>query len=307
MRGPGRRFGCALAGALLFVSIGTQAQVAPAPDAEALERFQRGIALVKQDRQEEARVIFEQLTREYPDWPEPYNNLAVIYADRGEEKRAEQALIAALRTHPSYALVYRNLNSLYAGIAERAYRRALESDVTEHRRPQLALAMPDASRAASAAPTGGDSGQHVAVAAAPVPDSPSSAVRPVPAENSDDALAPPLSEPLITAASAGVSRGDDEAVAAQDVLKTVAAWVTAWSSQDVERYLSFYGHHFQPSNGQTRERWEAVRRVRVSKPDFIDVRISDPKVRLHADDRATVQFLQRYRSNTFEGRTFKTL
>ncbi|NIQ25047.1 MAG: tetratricopeptide repeat protein, partial [Gammaproteobacteria bacterium] len=80
------------------------------------------------------------LTEDYPQWPEPYNNLAVLYAERGEEKKAEQALLAAMATHPSYALVHKNLEALYAGMAGRAYRKALNSDAAVPAPPKLRLA-----------------------------------------------------------------------------------------------------------------------------------------------------------------------
>ena len=47
-------------------------------DAEA--RFSRGIALTKLNRTAEAMKVFTDLTRDYPQLPEPYNNLAVLYA-----------------------------------------------------------------------------------------------------------------------------------------------------------------------------------------------------------------------------------
>ena len=114
--------------------------VATAPNAGALERFEEGIELVAQDKAGEAMRIFEELTRSYPNWPEPHNNLAVLYAARGEEKKAEQALLAALNAHPSYSLVYQNLRSLYADMAGRAYRKALQSDAGESVAPRLVLA-----------------------------------------------------------------------------------------------------------------------------------------------------------------------
>src|SRR5690606_7864817 len=43
-------------------------------------RFLKGLVLARMDRLDDAAAIFEQLTREHPDLPEPYNNLAVVYA-----------------------------------------------------------------------------------------------------------------------------------------------------------------------------------------------------------------------------------
>lgn len=317
--GYGKRFRFALGFALFLIFAGAGAQpMAANVDAEALERFQRGIVLAEQKQTESALAVFEQLTRDYPGWPEPFNNLAVLYASRGEEKKAEAALLAALRTHPSYALIYRNLNDLYAGIAERAYRKALESEAGETDPPRLALAtevaLPrDTTGSVSiASPAEGERAVPDTVAAVAARTETAVVNRPVsepepPPLQVAAALAEPLKEPLTRTREPAATQSPGQTGLENEVLDAVTSWLSAWSSQDVERYLSFYGHHFQPGGGVSRERWESLRRVRVSKPAFIEVRIAEPMVRLEAGDRAVVRFLQRYRSNTFEGRTWKTL
>ena len=72
------------------------AQLKTAPqDAEA--RFLRGLILVKLNRGPEAIKVFADLTRDYPQLPEPYNNLAVLYAQQGDYEKARDALEAALK------------------------------------------------------------------------------------------------------------------------------------------------------------------------------------------------------------------
>ena len=53
--------------------------------------------------------IFSSLSEDYPDLPEPYNNLAVLYASQGQYEKAKGALEAAIRTHPSYSTAHENL------------------------------------------------------------------------------------------------------------------------------------------------------------------------------------------------------
>lgn len=319
MRGIRLKLSIGLIAASLCYSAGMQAQSAdPGVDAAGVERFNKGVALAEQNKTERALEVFEQLTRDYPRWPEPYNNLAVLYAARGDEKKAEKTLLSALKTHPSYELVYRNLNSLYAGIAERAYRKALESDERDSPPPKLALA----TEAASVPAVSGGGSQSVTIiasaapAAAPAPQAtvkvavavPEPVVAPQPAAAPEPAAEPEqVAQPVARASAEARPVVSPEAERKRDVLSAVASWLAAWSTQDVNRYLSFYGHHFQPSNGVSRERWEEIRRIRVSKPQFIEVRIADPEVFLDSEDRATVKFLQRYRSDTFSGRTEKTL
>lgn len=300
--------------------VGSAQSVDANVDADALARFQQGIRLAEQKQTESALGVFEQLTRDYPGWPEPWNNLAVLYASRGEEKKAEAALLAALRTHPSYALIYRNLNSLYAGIAERAYRKALESGEEIAEPPKLALAtQAEPPRVDTApAPVAQQTGDERTVSETPVKTSPSQdqAAAPRDAEAEPEpgpvrvagVLADPLEAPLTrTRAPAATDAAGTAPTPEKEVLDAVGSWIDAWSSQDVEAYLGFYGRNFDPGNGVSRARWEEIRRLRVSTPSFIDVRIDEPQVRLESGDRAVVRFLQQYRSNTFEGRTWKTL
>src|SRR3990167_6620381 len=84
-------------------------------------RFLRGTLLAEQKRTPEAIRVFLKLTQDYPDLPEPYNNLAALYAAQGQPEEARDALERGLRTDPAYATAYRNLNEIYAQLATRAY------------------------------------------------------------------------------------------------------------------------------------------------------------------------------------------
>ena len=60
--------------------------------------------------------------------PEPYNNLAVLYASQGQYDKARKSLEMAIRTHPSYAIAHENLGDVYAKMASEAYDKALQLD-----------------------------------------------------------------------------------------------------------------------------------------------------------------------------------
>jgi Flp pilus assembly protein TadD len=89
-------------------------------------RFLKGVMLADSRRPAEATATFEQLSVDYPELPEPYNNLAVIYASRGEYDKARAALEAALRAQPGYAVAQQNLGDVYVQLARRAYTQALQ-------------------------------------------------------------------------------------------------------------------------------------------------------------------------------------
>ena len=91
-------------------------------------QFMKGIILTRQDNLDEAEQVFISLTRSHPELPEPFNNLAVIYAAQGEFDKARDALQQAINTHPSYATAHENMGDIYAKMASHAYNQALELD-----------------------------------------------------------------------------------------------------------------------------------------------------------------------------------
>ena len=87
---------------------------------DARGRFLKGLILTEQNKSAEAIRIFTALTEDYPELPEPYNNLAVLYAQQGQYDKARSALELSIRTHPSYATAYENLGDVYAKLASQA-------------------------------------------------------------------------------------------------------------------------------------------------------------------------------------------
>lgn len=89
-------------------------------------RFLKAVALSELGRKQEAEEIFLLLTREYPELPEPYNNLAVLLAERQQFDQARLQLEAALRNDPTYATAHENLGDVLAQLAARSYAQALQ-------------------------------------------------------------------------------------------------------------------------------------------------------------------------------------
>ncbi|HSS28199.1 MAG TPA: tetratricopeptide repeat protein [Usitatibacter sp.] len=55
-------------------------------------RFLKGLVLTEQKRVNDAIAVFTGLTEDFPELPEPYNNLAVLYASQGNYDKAKSAL-----------------------------------------------------------------------------------------------------------------------------------------------------------------------------------------------------------------------
>jgi len=93
---------------------------------DAQMRFVRGVMLAEMRRSAEATQVFEKLIEDYPELPEPYNNLAALQAAAGDYDRARALLDQALRANPGFAAAYENLGDVLSMLALRAYAKALE-------------------------------------------------------------------------------------------------------------------------------------------------------------------------------------
>jgi Flp pilus assembly protein TadD len=267
-----------------------KALAAKPKDAQA--RFLKGLIYAEQGNSKEATDVFQQLTRDYPDLPEPYNNLAVIYASQGQYEKARSALEQSIRTHPSYATAYENLGDVYAKLASRAYDKALQIDSANSvAKNKLALVRELVGGTSPATPT------VVAAAKPPVAAAPAKE----PAKPPVVAAVEPKPVPEKPAEKPAAAAGNAE------VLDVVNAWAKAWSAKNVDAYLAFYGKDFKTPGGESRVDWEKARRQRISAPKSIAVTVESPKVSM-ADGKASVTFRQGYRSDVLKATsTTKTL
>lgn len=240
---------------------------------EPRARFTRGLVLVRQGRQDEAIQVFKDLAVDFPELPEPYNNLAVLFAAKGDYDAARDALLAAIQTHPSYATAHENLGDIYARMAAAAYDKALSLDQS-NRGAQAKLAL--VNELVTAPANHADS--------APV-------ATPVLAKHTD--AVPPA------ATGAGEPR--------QQAEDAVRAWAEHWSRQDIAAYLDSYAADFEVPAGLDRSTWEYQRRVRLAKPDYIQVDLANLSVTALDGDRYLASFDQVYRSNSYEDQVHKQL
>jgi colicin import membrane protein len=91
---------------------------------DAQMRFVRGVILTEMKETAAARAVFAGLAEDFPELPEPHNNLAVLYAAEGQLELARGALEMALMARPDYATARENLGDVYLQMAVDAYERA---------------------------------------------------------------------------------------------------------------------------------------------------------------------------------------
>lgn len=87
-------------------------------------RLLRGVVLNEQGRSGEAMAVYQKLAEDFPELPESYNNMAVIYAAQNQFDKARAALDMATRANPAYASAFENLGDVYARLAAQAYAKA---------------------------------------------------------------------------------------------------------------------------------------------------------------------------------------
>jgi tetratricopeptide (TPR) repeat protein len=91
-------------------------------------RFMRGVILSDLKRPADAIAVFEAMTQDFPELPEPYNNLAVLHAAQGRYEQARSLLQRATAVQPNYVTAHENLGDLYMAMAAQAYEQALKLD-----------------------------------------------------------------------------------------------------------------------------------------------------------------------------------
>lgn len=299
---------------------------------DAVGRFIRGLAQAELGKTNDAIATFQSLTEDYPELPEPYNNLAVLYSSKGQFEKARVALELAIQTHPSYSTAHENLGDIYAKLASQAYDKALQLDkgnggvatklnlvrdlfstnpkantaprpaasattlaatsTTPVVRPATTLAPPPAAPAPVAVATVTPPKLATVTPVAP----PAAAAAPAPAK-----LDPPKVSPPPPPAPASAPEGS------ADVLRAVNKWAAEWSSKNADGYLAAYSKSFKPEDGAARSTWSAARRERLAAQRNIKVEVLGAIIEMTSPTEAKVTFRQAYNSDALQTRSRKTL
>lgn len=294
---------------------------------DAQGRFLKGLILTDMGRPTDAIGVFSKLTEDFPELPEPYNNLAVLYAQQKQYDKARTALEMAIRTHPSYSIAHENLGDVYAKMASQAYDKALQID-SSNTATQTKLSMIKELISTSSKP--GVKPVAPAQTAAPIaPITARPAAEPVKSTAPEQASKPAATSVVAAAVTPAVVTKQPENAAAQvsatkpeskktnepvptsnagetEVTKAIQNWADAWERKDVKAYLAFYAKDFQTPKGMGRKDWESERHQRIDKPGKLQVNVEDIRVSVDGE-KATAKFKQRYESSSLKSSTGKTI
>jgi len=286
---------------------------------DAQMRFLKGVILTEQGKSPEAIAVFTKLTEDFPELPEPYNNLAVLFAASGQYDKARMALDNAIRTNPAYATAYENLGDVHAKLASQAYDKALQLDSgNTAAKSKLTLLRTLAGNNGSSAKmqtvAANTTSAPVAIPSVQV----ASPAKPVVVATAAPVAAPPVQpvaksvpnkpepkadlRPEPKPAAKPVTEKDDN----EEVLAAVHGWAKAWSEQNVKSYLNYYGTDFETPKGESRKDWAEERHQRIEGKNRIEVTIESPQVRVNGNS-ATVKFRQVYVSDRLKANSRKVL
>ena len=308
---------------------------------DAQMRLLKGLVQRDAGKPTDALMTFVRMTEDFPELPEPYNNLGVIYADQNQLDKARTAFEMALRTNPSYSTAHENLADVYGRLSSAAYNKALQIDLSNAAvAPKLALvrqvitlnptklsaaqlaSLPKVQAALAPSTT------QTQVAIAPAKPEPS---KPEPAKLEATKPEGPKTQPAPKAAAQpeptgktarepadAVRKPADETAAPQkpapvvdtaanrEVEQAVQNWATAWGAKDLKAYFAAYAKDFDPAGKLSRSQWEEERRARIEGKSNISVKLTDVQTIVRGNT-ALVKFRQDYRANGIAISSRKTL
>jgi Flp pilus assembly protein TadD len=102
-------------------------KAASADPRDAQARFLVGVLMMDLQHDDEALTHFARMAQDYPELPDPLNNMALLQARAGHLELARQSLEAALRNDPAHRTARGNLGQVYLMLAAQTWERVAAS------------------------------------------------------------------------------------------------------------------------------------------------------------------------------------
>ncbi len=241
--------------------------------------FINGVLLSESNKVDEAIKVFESLTKTHPNLPEPYNNLAVLYAQQGDFLKAKHALEQSIKTHPSYATAHINLGDLYTRMASESYNQALQIDGSnKSAKTKLSLIK----KLFNFQPIR----KNIEITK----------------KASNESEAPKIQE----LDSKDIIENTSNNISLTEIESFIDTWKTSWEQQNFESYINCYSLKFKNNNGQNFEQWKIYRKPRVTNKEKIEIKLTNIKI-TEINNGFEVSFIQEYKSGNIDSRTNKKL
>ena len=230
--------------------------------------FYKGIVETNLGKKNQAIDTFRDLTERFPELPEPFNNLAVLYAEKEQYRLAKEILEQAIKTNPSYLTAHINLGDIYTKMASEAYNKALEIDKSNN------IAITKLSMITQLF-------------------------------NYQPNTKNTVIDSIKTKPVVKVTKLSKEKLS-QDILNSIENWKTAWENKDMKGYLSSYASNFNYPNKMTKSDWEKYRTSRIISKKIINLSLSNIQLKF-GKEKITAIFTQNYSSGNLNQTSNKTL
>lgn len=231
--------------------------------------FIDGVLLSELGEIENAINVFVSLTKSHPTLPEPYNNLAVLYAQSGNFDLARTALEKSIKTHPSYATAHVNLGDLYTRMASESYNQALQIDKSnKNAKTKLSLIKKLFN------------------------------FQPI-----DKNIV--LAQDAKKTQSFNEVKNKEEDIN-EKIFVMIDNWKNAWMSQNFDQYIGHYSDNFKNNKGMDIEKWKQFRKPRIVNKPSINIKLENIEISKNKN-LFSVSFIQIYQSGNIDSTTKKTL
>lgn len=232
--------------------------------------FEKALLLARMDRVEEAKDLYESLISDYPNIPEPYNNLAALYAAEGRLVEARNLLETVTNTHPGLAIAHENLGDVYAALAAAEYGKLGELGEAPETAMRKLKALREVVEGISFA--GGTGQKEITV--------PVEAVEP----EKKTVVAEP--GPLVIVPF-------DQTPPEEDIRMTLENWARAWTEMEPDRFLSFYDEDYTGASGETPEVWREKTSENMKSGGKVEAKVEDVDVEMLGARKARASFVLR--------------
>ena len=230
--------------------------------------FYKGIIETNLGKTNQAIDTFRGLTERFPELPEPFNNLAVLYAEKGQFRLAKEILEQAIKTNPSYLTAHINLGDIFTKMASEAYNKALEIDKSNN------IAITKLSMITQLF-------------------------------NYNPNTKNTVIDSINTKKEAKITKLSKKELK-KVILNSIENWKTAWESKDVESYFDSYSSNFIYPNNMTKSQWQKYRTNRILPKKIISISISNIKFKFKKE-KIIATFTQNYKSGRLNQTSNKNL
>ena len=259
-----------------------------------------------------AIILYQGLIAQHPNEPSLYNNLAALLAQQGDLDGARTALEQGILVHQTMRVLYENLTQVVASQARDNYAKALR---IKERPPATELVVlngwsqPAAPKSdvtvAVVEPVIEAVGEPVAqpesapevVAVAVIDPAPTQPPPPL------DSSPTQLSE---TVDLVKPQKGDNDSPGS-GVVGWVKSWSQAWQEQRLDDYLASYRVGYTPNRRTSHRQWVTERQQRIVGKREIEIELEQLEVTELDGERYQVDFIMRYRSDSYRDRSKKRL